>query len=527
MRRWFAGLAAAAMMSAAQPASAEIRALIVTVAQYTAPIPSLEGPPNDAAALKSVLEAQGAKDIVSLSDAQATRASIRAQLQALGQRAKPGDWVIFYYAGHGSQAKSRDPTEADGMDEFLALGGFRVAKPDLNQFVLDNDLRGWLINFFPTTVNVLQIADACHSGTMNRSLVAATPFKRRSALDNPMAISLPPSPADPMAVAPAGVDPPNLVYVGAAQDNQFALEGPLPRGDSPPRGLLTYALEGALKDRRPNGRLAADADDDGKLSLAELTSSLESRTRELSSTQQWSSAAVPPRNERSVIFQPLKPPPPDERPIEVKPADEQAADLLGGKGPWASIPRGTPDLTWNAKEGWVTDSRGDRVAENLTSAEQLSGVIMKRRAISQLAASANERQLKVDIGPRPKGQLYKKGESVDLAVTHRGGEAWLTAFNLAGDGTVQMLFPLEGDGDGRMVAGQTRVVMARTKAVPPFGVDNVVAIATPTEPTVLRAALKRIDGKRDAMVAAGLVRDELDAAKGQAAMALGELYTGP
>lgn len=527
MRRWFAGLAAAAMMSAAQPASAEIRALIVTVAQYTAPIPSLEGPPNDAAALKSVLEAQGAKDIVSLSDAQATRASIRAQLQALGQRAKPGDWVIFYYAGHGSQAKSRDPTEADGMDEFLALGGFRVAKPDPNQFVLDNDLRGWLINFFPTTVNVLQIADACHSGTMNRSLVAATPFKRRSALDNPMAISLPPSPADPMAVAPAGVDPPNLVYVGAAQDNQFALEGPLPRGDSPPRGLLTYALEGALKDRRPNGRLAADADDDGKLSLAELTSSLESRTRELSSTQQWSSAAVPPRNERSVIFQPLKPPPPDERPIEVKPADEQAADLLGGKGPWASIPRGTPDLTWNAKEGWVTDSRGDRVAENLTSAEQLSGVIMKRRAISQLAASANERQLKVDIGPRPKGQLYKKGESVDLAVTHRGGEAWLTAFNLAGDGTVQVLFPLEGDGDGRMVAGQTRVVMARTKAVPPFGVDNVVAIATPTEPTVLRAALKRIDGKRDAMVAAGLVRDELDAAKGQAAMALGELYTGP
>lgn len=166
------------------------------------------------------------------------------------------------------------------------------------------------------------------------------------------------------------------------------------------------------------------------------------------------------------------------------------------------------------------------MAENLTTPEALSGVIMKRRAVSQLAASANERQLKVDIGPRPKGQLYKNGESVDLAVTHRGGEAWLTAFNLAGDGTVQMLYPLDGDGDGRMVAGQTRVVMARTKAVPPFGVDNVVAIATPTEPKLLRAALKRIDGKRDAMVASGLVRDELDAAKGQAALALGELYTG-
>ncbi len=526
MRRRLASLLAAGVAVLATPASAEIRALIVTVSQYTAPIPSLEGPPNDAAALKAVLAEQGATDIVSINDAQATRASIRGALEALGKRARPGDWVVFYYAGHGSQAKSADPTEEDGMDEFLPLGGFKVSKPDPNQFILDNDLHGWLVNFFPTTVNVLQIADACHSGTMNRSLAAPSPFKRRSALDNPMAISLPPSPADPMAIAPAGSNPPNLVYVGAAQDNQFALEGPLPRGDSPARGLLTYALEGALKDRRPNGRLAADADDDGKLSLAELASSLESRTRELSSTQQWSSAAVPARNERSVIFQPLKPPPADERPIQVKPADDQAADLLGGKGPWASIPRGTPDLTWNAKEGWVTDSRGDRVAENLTTPEALSGVIMKRRAVGQLAASANERQLRVDIGPRPKGQLFRNGETVDLAVTHRGGEAWLTAFNLAGDGTVQMLYPLDGDGDGRMMAGQTRVVMARTKASPPFGVDNVVAIATPTEPTVLRAALKRIDGKRDAMAASALIRDELDAAKGKAALGLGELYTG-
>lgn len=525
MRRMMAGLAATVAVMAAQPAQAEIRALIVAVSKYTDPIPSLDGPPNDAGALKAVLEQQGAKDIVTLNDTAATRASIRSALEALGQRAKPGDWVIFYYAGHGAQAKSNDPTEADGMDEFMALSGFRVGKPDTNQYILDDDLRGWLVNFFPTSVNVLQIADACHSGTMNRSLAAPSVFRKRTALDNPMAISLPPRPEDPAAKAPAGVEPPNLVYVGAAQDDQFALEGPLPRSDSPPRGLLTYALEGALKDRRPNGRLAADQDDDGRLSLAELTSTLETRTRELSSTQQWSSAAVPPRNERSVIFQPLKAPPPDERPVEVKAADDQAAELLGERGPWASIPRGTPDLTWSAKEGWVTDSRGDRVAENLTSPEQLAGVINKRKALADLAAVANERRLRVEIGPKPKGQLYKSGEGVDLAVVHRGAASYLTAFNLAGDGTVQMLFPLEGDGDGRMVEGQTRVVMARTKAAPPFGVDNVVAVATPEAPAVLRAALKRMDGKREAMAAAGAVQDELAQAKGQAALGLGELYT--
>jgi len=526
MRRVLAGLAAAALVGAGVPAQAEIRALVVAISQYTAPIPSLEGPPNDAAALTSLLQGEGAKDVVSLRDGQATRANIRKELEALGKRSKPGDWVIFFYAGHGAQARTADPSETDGMDEFLVLGGFRTAKPDPNQFILDDDLHGWLVNFFPTSVNVLQIADACHSGTMNRAVTKSV-FKARQALSNPMAIALPSGPPDPAAKAPAGADPPNLVYVGAAQDNQFALEGPLPQSDSPSRGLLTYALEGALKEHRPNGHLAADLDDDGKLSLVELASSLETRTRELSSTQQWASTSVPARNERSVVFQPLKAPPPEDRPVEVKAADDKAADLLGEKGPWASIPRGVPDLTWSAKEGWVTDSRGDRVAENLTSAEALAGVINKRKVVRELAGSANERQLKVDIGPRPKGQLYRKGENVDLAVTHKGAAVYLTAFNLAGDGTVQMLYPLDGDGDGRMSAGDARIVMARTKAAPPFGVDNVVAVATPAEPKTLRATLGRINGKRQPDVAAGAVRDELDQGHGQAAMALGELYTGP
>ena len=525
MGKLIAGVAVAASVAFGGPAAAEIRAVLVAVSAYTAPIPSLEGPPNDAAALKSLLEAQGARDIVVLQDAKADRAGIRAALEAVGKRSRPGDWVIFFYAGHGAQAKARDAAEADGMDEFMALGGFRVAKPDPNQFVLDNDLRGWLMNFFPTSVNVLQIADACHSGTLNRAITAPSRFKSRTALDNPMALTLPVGPPDPAAIAPSSEDPPNLVYVGAAQDDQFALEGPLPLGDSPSRGLLTYALEGALQERRANGHLTADSDDE--LSLAELASSLETRTRELSSTRQWASASVPARNERSVIFQPLKAQLAVNRPVEVKAADDQAADILAGRGPWASIPRGSPDLTWSVKEGWVTDSRGDRIAEKLTSAEALTGVINKRRAVSELAGSANERVLRVDIGPRKKGQLYKNGETVDLAVTHKGEAAWLTAFNLAGDGTVQRLYPLEGDGDGKMAAGQVRVVMARTRASAPFGVDSVVAISTPTEPALLRQALARMDGKRDAIAAAAIVRDHLDQARGKAAMSLGELYTGP
>ena len=141
MQRFIASFAATLVLAICAPARAEIRAVLVAVSEYTAPIPSLEGPPNDAAALRTVLEAQGAKDIVTLRDGQATRANIRGALEAIGKRSKPGDWVIFFYAGHGAQAKARDATEADGMDEFLALGGFQVSTPDPNQFILDNDLR--------------------------------------------------------------------------------------------------------------------------------------------------------------------------------------------------------------------------------------------------------------------------------------------------------------------------------------------------------------------------------------------------
>ncbi len=55
MRRLIAGGAAAMSLMLCAPAQAEIRAVLVAVSEYTAPIPSLEGPPNDAAALKTLL----------------------------------------------------------------------------------------------------------------------------------------------------------------------------------------------------------------------------------------------------------------------------------------------------------------------------------------------------------------------------------------------------------------------------------------------------------------------------------------
>jgi hypothetical protein len=327
-----------------------------------------------------------------------------------------------------------------------------------------------------------------------------------------------------MAVAERVGDPPNLIYVGAAQDDQFALEGPLPRGDSPSRGLLTFALEGALRER-VDGRLAADKDGDGQLSLSELSAALEVRTREFSGAQQWASTFVPPGNERSVVFRPLALPEDEEPPLRVRGADPEAEQILAGRGPWASIVTGEPDLTWSARGGVVTDARGDRIAEGLKSADDLASVINKRQALAQLYRLADERRLKVQVGPKKRGQLYRSGQSVELGVVHEGqGAGYLTVFNLAGDGAVQLLYPLDGDGDGRLAEGRARTPLSGAQAAPPFGVDHVVAVVTPAEPQVLRGALARSDGKRAALVAASAAREQL---KSGGALAVGELYTGP
>src|SRR5688572_1973206 len=157
MWRRLAGAAlAAATLLFGGTAQAEVRALIVAAGAYKSNrIQSLAGPPNDAAAMKALLTAQGATDIVTLADGEATRTAIRTALRGLGARAKPGDWIVFFYAGHGAQSKARDASEADGLDEFLMLPGFDPDRPDAEGFVIDNELRGWLVNFFPASVNVL------------------------------------------------------------------------------------------------------------------------------------------------------------------------------------------------------------------------------------------------------------------------------------------------------------------------------------------------------------------------------------
>lgn len=96
-------------------------ALVVGIETYQQPgIISLPGCANDAELMRQALMDKfgfPAENIVTVLNAQATRAGIETAFRTqLIERAQPGDVVVFYYSGHGTQVPDDNGDEADGVN---------------------------------------------------------------------------------------------------------------------------------------------------------------------------------------------------------------------------------------------------------------------------------------------------------------------------------------------------------------------------------------------------------------------------
>ncbi|HET9947979.1 MAG TPA: caspase family protein, partial [Longimicrobiales bacterium] len=84
----------------------------------------LPGARDDARRMRDVLVARGwvpEENIRLLLDGDATRAAIEEGVTGwLAERARPGDHVTIFFAGHGSQMWDESGDEDDGLDETIA-----------------------------------------------------------------------------------------------------------------------------------------------------------------------------------------------------------------------------------------------------------------------------------------------------------------------------------------------------------------------------------------------------------------------
>lgn len=161
--------------------SRSLYALLVGINEYDpeSGVPALRGCVNDVRAMgRLLIDHFGvpADNILTLVDAAATASAIQSAFQshlignayrwhaqgAIGE-SKPA--FLFYFSGHGSQARDLSGIEPDGMDETLVAHDSRT--PGVFD-IRDWELGAWLGTLNEVTEEVTVILDCCHSGSGTR-----------------------------------------------------------------------------------------------------------------------------------------------------------------------------------------------------------------------------------------------------------------------------------------------------------------------------------------------------------------------
>lgn len=541
-----------AALAFAPNARAEVRALLVGVSQYSSPvIPDLEGPANDLAAMEVLARKEGANDVTILRDGGVTRSSVEDALYAIGQRSRPGDWLLFYYSGHGSQAEARVKGTRDGdFDQFLPLAGFDPDNQDPERFIVDKDIYDWLSRYVRRDVQILMLADTCHSGTLHRSVdrrsYRFTPRLALRAGSTSLQLVSRPGPKFPSlleyqssSVYPGSAnvereDLPNLIYLAAAQDDELAQELAMPDEDGPSRGLLTYAFEQGLLRSGPDAKtLLADLDGDGSITTAEIASYIASQVRGITGERQRPKASYITGKEALKLFAraDLALPIPD---VASTPS-VFVADGSGGGTPlpdsasWRrALKADQADFVWDLPTGDVIRRSGDVVALNVDTTAKLAGVLEKWRAVEALQPVVNESRASVEVAPLRAGSRYVSGATVKVSLqTAKSleGPAFATVFNVAADGTVQLIFPAAAsDGRGALSPGRN-LPLIEAQVVAPFGVDHIVVVLSRDEPHEFRALLQSLDGQRGFGKVVAPITKLLAADPGGGSVTMAQIYT--
>lgn len=236
---WIASALGCLLCLCSAPATAESRALLIGVGEYQDSGSNLPGIDLDISIMKKIAGRLGYRDsqITVLMNSEVTSANIVRAFKEIALKAGENDKVLIYYSGHGTQIPDQPGgDEDDNYDEALTLYNLGSG-PDYG-LLRDDDIRG-LLEVLPSKHKTL-LVDACCSGSAVKSLRLdqsaypdGTDFyvkSRQCAGGQSKSFGV-----------EEGAALENIVYLSAAQDDQFSLA-------SREGSIFTLALQDAFRE---------------------------------------------------------------------------------------------------------------------------------------------------------------------------------------------------------------------------------------------------------------------------------------
>jgi Caspase domain len=524
------------------PGGGTIRALVIGIDAYPnlAASAQLRGAQADAEDIAGALRRGGVEPIVIL-NADVTRAKIVAQMDSLVAESKPGDFVLFAYAGHGMQVPEYprwQGIDRDGVNEQIALSGFSFSGVGAGEIIVNLEMRAWLSRLDAKQVDTLVVMDSCFGGGMRE--VDPRTGEMRTRVVHGSAEQIKAGESDrrqfvgiPMTNKEARANVSLMSHVtflaGATSKSVVPETGSLEAKG--PRGALSYYVaralgQGLAKDRvitrealydylKPNVRHATQ---DRQLIQVEPQSPDPSVYGKPVMTL---AGAAPP-----AVAPVVTPPPPAAPPsppvnpsatADVRTDAVRVAMIDGEDKAWETIEKGNTsftkapsidgaDLVWDIGKSEAL-SRGDLVMQSVDGS-LMGGVIDRTWAIERLREIAERRNLPTQLSSQ--GRLLTAGDEAQVEIDDIA-EARLVVFNIGADATVQMLYP-SGPGEAAHCpdaeGGNWRCSLAVT---PPFGADTIVALASSGISSQLLAWLRAHHGRRDAALIPELLRSAIAA----------------
>ena len=525
------GARAASTLQLSNPDGGEVRALVIGIDDYQH-VRKLKGATADAHDIDSSLRTMGVRDVTALINDHADRSNVLREISALVERTKTNDIVFLSIAGHGAQEPERvKGSQPDGMEDVFLLPGFEPTPTGSQQRILGSEFNHFIKQFELRGAKVIFVADTCHGGGMVRDIDPRAAEMSFRQIPNYTLLVDELKPVSDQVDPRSELDLDHTAFLAAVDRSTKAPEVSIPGIDGL-RGALSYAVARAIEGN-------ADADHDGKVTLKEFFANIRQVVYQLSDQRQnvvtmtspnrspdidvafgltrgvtliqgpiegpqpaapQSSASLPLASASPAVggIAPIPLPGPNPQFVEGVSAPIRLAALDGKTNYFPSPksrdstfqavrPTDNPDLIWDPVSHDVI-AWGDVVAYGVDLAD-LPTVIDRTVAIRTLKGIATQSPQVMRV--LPDDRLHHNDQTVNIDLSEVGGRA-VVLFNVSGDGTIQMLYPIGSDASPVRLANLRLPLRVRE----PFGAEQIVAVTSQQRMVDFEKALQQLNRRR-------------------------------